>query len=111
MSGQSNVYSGKQSNHHSIEEAKNSEAEEETPNNMFSPKGSKVKTNNTLSGEGIRDHRRESNGLAGLIKKIRGNSNGPDNDSLDSHGILKKQTPISDRSDKPARLSKIMPNG
>ena len=75
------------------------------------PKGGKVNLTKNLSGENVRDHRRESNGMGGLIKKIRGNSNGPDNDSLESHGVLKKQTPISDRSDKQGGLSKMMPNG
>jgi len=58
----------------------------------------------TLSGDGAREHRRDN--LGGLIKKIRGNSTGSESDTLESNGLVKKQTPISDRTDKP--LSKIL---
>ena len=70
--------------------------------------GNKFRLNQTATDS----NKRENNGLGGLIKKIRGNSQNPDshgynNDSSlgsSSAGIIKKQTPISDRrnnNDKP----------
>lgn len=87
-----------------IEEAKNAEAEDDTT--TFSPKansGRIAKLNPNLSGESstIRDPRRESNGLGGLIKKVRGGSLGiedPNNNNLQVDSLYagyKKQTPIS----------------
>ena len=87
-----------------IEEAKNAEAEDDTT--TFSPKangGRIVKLNPNLSGESstTRDPKRESNGLGGLIKKVRGGSLGiedPNNNNLQVDSLYagyKKQTPIS----------------
>lgn len=84
-----------------IEEAKNADAEDDTT--TFSPKGTGgriVKLNNNLSGEAPKDLKRESNGLGGLIKKVRGGSLGLDeqNNSLKMDSLYagyKKQTPIS----------------
>ena len=86
-----------------IEEAKNADAEDDTT--TFSPKASGgriAKLNPNLSGEGnsLRDPRRESNGLGGLIKKVRGGSLGIEepNNSLQMDNLYagyKKQTPIS----------------
>lgn len=71
-----------QKNNLTIEEAKNSEAEEDSHSNI-SPKGAgKLKLNHTISGSNEvsaggslnRDPKRESNGIGGLIKKVRGGS-------------------------------------
>jgi hypothetical protein len=67
----SSVSSGYKPNTLTIEEAKNADAEDDT--STFSPKaqgGRIAKLNPHLSGE-ARDPRRESNGLGGLIKKVR----------------------------------------
>ena len=95
-----------------IEESKNSDAEEEDTS-TFSPKASssshtRVKLNQTLSGEGPahRENKRDHNGLGGLIKKVRGGSINPDDALPASNPLLdyqnqpyqqlpKKQTPIS----------------
>ena len=85
-----------------IEEAKNSDSEEDTFGPNHQNAAGRVKLNNTLSGDNNKNNKRESNGLGGgLIKKVRGGSLNPDdNSSLENSGF-KKQTPISDRSDKP----------
>lgn len=68
---------GSKNHSFSIEEAKNSEAEEESAVDSHSPTArntGKGRMNNTLSGDG---NRSDKNGLNGLIKKIRGNSLAP----------------------------------
>ena len=62
-----------------IEEAKNADAEDDST--TFSPKTTAAriaKLNNNLSGDSSKDQKRESNGLGGLIKKVRGGSLGVD---------------------------------
>lgn len=54
------------------------------------------------------DGNQKRDGLGGLIKKIRNGSNPPDENSLESSGFVKKQTPISERSNdtgKPTGLT------
>jgi hypothetical protein len=87
-----------------IEEAKNADAEDDDTS-TFSPKanpGRIVKLNANLSGEQtVRDPRRESNGLGGLIKKVRGGSlamDDPNSSNLQMDSLYagyKKATPIS----------------
>lgn len=100
-----------------IEEAKNSDAEDEsqqskTPKHNNNSLG-RVRLNNTLTGAGEApgSRREQSNGLGGLIKKIRGGSNPPESESLESSGFLKKQTPISERNNESGKPIGIMLGG
>jgi hypothetical protein len=93
-----------------IEEAKNSEAEDESHQDLSPKNGSnnnRVRLNGTLAGGGM-DASQRRDPLGGLIKKIRGGSNPPESESLESSGFIKKQTPISERNNESGKQGMML---